>query len=333
MGNACARVSRLSVAILVSMLVSGAAAADPPVAEVSQLRFYSSFWPNLHHFLYVSAWANRPILPRAPRLAMPLPQEPMVSLTADEQATWNEAVTYYDRNIASRDLLFDDDLTHVKVALGDADDQLSNVRIDPAVRSALLDAAPIYRKHWWTEHDVANRTWIALVSRQTRTVAAPIIERLTGLYGVRWFALPVRVDVVRVGKSQGAYTSINPRPHIVVASADSSYDGWSGTEMLFHEASHALFNSVRIAINSAASAANKEPRELWHVALFYIAGEVTRQELAKRGFEYRPYLYATGLFDRAWPALREPIERYVRPFVDRQVTLDRMVTELAQALP
>jgi hypothetical protein len=54
--------------------------------------------------------------------------------------------------------------------------------------------------------------------------------------------MPTRVDVVRVGKSQGAYTSsINPRPHIVVASGDSSYDGWSGTEMLFHEASHDLF--------------------------------------------------------------------------------------------
>ena len=322
-----------AVALLALMLSSGTAAADTPVAEMSQFRLYSAFWQNLHHFLYVSAWANRPILPRAPRLAMPLPQEPVASLTADEQATWNAAVTAYDRNIASKDLLFDDDLTRIKVALADADDALRNVRIDEALRSALLEAAPIYRKYWWTEHDAANRSWIALVSRQTPTVAAPIIERLTALYGVRWFATPIRVDVVRVGKSQGAYTSLNPRPHIVVASGDSSYDGWSGTEMLFHEASHALFNNVRLAINSAAQAAIKQPRDLWHVVLFYIAGEVTRQQLAKTGVEYRPYLYATGLFDRAWPAFREPIERHVRPFVDGQLTLDRMAVELAQALP
>jgi hypothetical protein len=82
-----------------------------------------------------------------------------------------------------------------------------------------------------------------------------------------------------------------------------------------------------------ADRSNKQPRDLWHVVLFYIAGEVTRQELGKKGIEYRPYLYATGLFDRAWPAFREPVERHVRPFVDEQITLDRMATELAQALP
>jgi len=317
---------------LAVMLFSATAAAESPVAEVSQLRLYSSFWQNLHHFLYVSAWATRPDVPRAPRLAMQLPQEPVVSLTGDEKATWNAAVAYYDRNIASKDLLFDDELTRIKVALGDTDDDLNNVRIDSALRSTLLDAAPIYRKYWWAEHDAANRSWIALVSRQTGTVAAPIVERLTALYGVPWFTMPTRVDVVRVGKSLGAYTSTNPRPHIVVASGDKSYDGWSGTEMLFHEASHALFNNVRVAVNSAVSAANKQPRDLWHVVLFYIAGEVTRQELAKHGIEYRPYLYATGLFDRAWPALRAPIEQEVRPFVDRQVTLDRMAAGLAEAL-
>ena len=322
-----------AVALLALMLSSGTAAADTPVAEVSQLRLYSSFWQNLHHFLYLSAWAGRPIVPRAPRLAMPLPQEPVVSLTADEKAIWTAAVTYYDRNIASKDLLFDDDLTRIKVALAEADDGLKNVRIDEALRSTLLEAAPIYRKYWWSDHDAANRSWIERVGRQTPTVAAPIIERLTALYSVPWFTVPVRVDVVRAGKSQGAYTSIDPRPHIVFASGDSSYDGWSGTEMLFHEASHAMFQNIRLAVNSAANAANKQPRDLWHVVLFYIAGEVTRQQLAKNGIEYRPYLYATGLFDAAWPAFRGPIEGHVRPFVDGQVPLDRMAAGLAQALP
>ena len=247
---------------------------------------------------------------------MPLPEAEAVSMTADEKKMWDAAVAYYDRKFASLDLLSGRNMTAIKVALADADDALRNVRIDETLRSTLLDAASIYRKHWWSDHDAGNRSWIALVSRQTSTVAAPIIERLTALYGVQWFTTPVRVDVVRAGHSLGAYTSINPRPHIVVASGDSSYGGWAGTEMLFHEASHALFDNVRLAIESAAKAANKQPRDLWHVVLFYIAGELTRQQLAKNGIEYRPYLYATGLFDKAWPALREPVEGAVRPFVD-----------------
>src|SRR5438034_10891933 len=108
---------RVTTALVVMTLSAASAAAETPVAEVSQLRLYSSFWQNLHHFLYVSAWANRPIVPRAPRLAMPLPQEPVVSLTADEKATWSAAVAYYDQNIASKDLLLDDGLTRIKVAL------------------------------------------------------------------------------------------------------------------------------------------------------------------------------------------------------------------------
>ncbi len=92
-----------AVALLALTLCSGTAAAETPVAEVSQLRLYSSFWQNLHHFLYVSAWATRPVVPRAPRLAMPPPPEPVVSLTPEEKSPWDAAVTYYDRNVASRD--------------------------------------------------------------------------------------------------------------------------------------------------------------------------------------------------------------------------------------
>src|SRR6266550_3481936 len=111
----------VTTALVVMTLSAASAVAETPVAEMSQLRLYSSFWQNLHHFLYVSAWATRPIVPRAPRLAMPRPQKPAVSLTREEKAIWDAAVTYYDRNIASRDLLFDDDLTRVKLALADAD--------------------------------------------------------------------------------------------------------------------------------------------------------------------------------------------------------------------
>jgi len=88
---------------------------------------------------------------------MPLPQEPSASLTTEEQAVWAEAVDFYDRTIASRDLLFDDDLTKIKIALGEAGDTLDSAPIDERLRAILLRAAPIYRKYWWDAHDAANR--------------------------------------------------------------------------------------------------------------------------------------------------------------------------------
>lgn len=327
-------IRRLPRGILVVLVLHAGRvwAADTPVAEVSQLRMYSSFWQNLHHFLYVSAWAKRPVLTQTRRLAMPIPPGSNVSMTPAEQAAWDNAVAVYEREYASRDLLFDRGLLMISNGLADRDENLTGAPYDDELRTLLLSAAPIYRKHWWAAHDAANRAWIAATARRTTTQAAPIISRLTALYGVAWFTSPVRVDVVRVGKSQGAYTSVNPT-HIVVASEDGSYEQWASTEMLFHESSHALIQNVQAAVNAALAVSNKRASDLWHVVLFYIAGEVTRQQLAKNGIDYQPYLYATGLFDRAWPQFRTPVETHVQAFIDGNITLEQMATNLAAAVP
>ena len=304
-----------------------------PVAEIGQLQLFSNFWLNLHHFLYVSAWARRPPNPRERRLAMPLPSGSDAAMQEDERTAWNRAVSYYDQELASKDLLFDRDLTSISTALASAAGSLEGLNLTPGHRAMLEAAAPVYRRYWWPEHDAANRAWIADVARRTTPLAPQIIERLTSLYRVTWFQTPVRVDVVRVGKSQGAYTSVVPSVHIIVASADASYAGWAGTEMLFHEASHGLIEHVRDAVDHAMKSADKDPRDLWHVVLFYVAGEVTRQALAAHGIEYQPYLYATGLFTNAWPTFRGPIERTVRPFVDGETTLAEMANGLAASVP
>jgi len=320
------------VLVAVALLPGAAFAADTPVAEVSQLRMYSSFWQNLHHFLYVSAWATRPAAPGTRRLAMPMPKDPAVTMTAEEKATWDEAVKVYEREFASRDLLFDRAMTAIKVGLVDRDDKLTGAPFDDELRMLLTSTAPIYRRYWWPAHDAANRAWIAEAARRTTTYAPPIIARLTALYRVSWFSTPVRVDVVRAGKSQGAYTSNNPT-HIVVASDDSSYDQWASTEMLFHESSHGLIQNVSAAVNTALKTANKQANDLWHVVLFYIAGEVTRQQLAKDGIQYKPYLYSVGLFDRAWPQFRAPVEEHVQAYIDGKITLEQMAANLAAAVP
>ena len=66
--------------------------------------------------------------------------------------------------------------------------------------------------------------------------------------------------------------------------------------------------------------------------LFYTAGEVTRQQLAKDGVEYKPYLYATGLFDRAWPRFRAPVEQHVQAYIDGKISLEQMAANLATAV-
>src|SRR5437773_525834 len=113
-------------------------------------------------------------------------------------------------------------MTMIKLGLVDRDDKLTGAPYDDELKTLLLSAAPIYRKYWWPTHDAGNRAWIEDAVRRTTKYAPAIVARLTTLYGVPWFGRPVRVDVVRFGKSQGAYTSNNPT-HIVVASSDPGY--------------------------------------------------------------------------------------------------------------
>jgi hypothetical protein len=86
-------------------------------------------------------------------------------------------------------------------------------------------------------------------------------------------------------------------------------------------------------VNSALAKAGKRAPDLWYVVLFYIAGEVTRHELARHGIDYKPHLYATDLCDRAWPRFRRAIEMHAQAFIDGKTTLDQMASTLAAAVP
>jgi len=321
--------------LIVAAIVAGAAPSAPvqsvrPVAEVSDLALYSAFWPNLHHVLYAAAWAGRPEggTPRARAGALPAPLDEG-DLTAAEREAWDAAVAYYDRELAGRDLLFGDGMFQMNLALAAAGDAPPDT-LAPEHQRVLEAAAPVYRRHWWPAHDRANRAWIARAAERIGSLSPEMPERLAALYRTPWFTEPVRVDVVWVGNRQGAYTSLRPT-HITVSATDPGNQDWSAAEVLFHESSHALVGPISSAFRDALRAAGKRGSDLWHVALFYLTGEVTREALAARGVTYRPYLY-TGLFDRAWPQYRAPIEQEWAPYVHGERTLDEAVKAVVAAL-
>ena len=314
---------------LAFLLVQTPAPQTSLVTEVSRFQLHSAFWPNLHHTLYAAAWARRPP-GRGRPLSAPLPEPLEGALTADERAAWDASVAYYDRELASRDLLFDEGMTTINLALGSVGTDLPESGLTPAHRQALAAAAPIYRKYWWAGHDRANRAWISDAASRVTQIAPEVTKRLADLYRTPWFTSGVRVDVVRAGIAQGAYTSLEPTL-ITVSSGDRNYGSWASAEMLYHEASHALIAEISRRIRDEAH--GKDVRNLWHVVLFYTAGEVVRETLAARKIDYVAYLYATGLFDRAWPQFRAPVEREWKPYIDGQVTLEVAVTKLISAIP
>jgi hypothetical protein len=308
-----------------------ARASGEAVAEVASLQLHSAFWPNLHHLLYAAAWSLRAGQSGAPPLAGALPSPLEADLTPAERSVWGGAIAYYDHTLASRDLLRDGGMIAVNDALASAGDMLPEAGLTEEHRRVLTSAAAVYRVHWWPEHDRANRAWIEQAAERLRSLSPEVPDRLASLYRTPWFTTPVRVDVVWVGNRQGAYTTLRPT-HITISSGDPDNRGWTAAEILFHESSHALVGPISTAFRDELAAQHKRAPVLWHVALFYLTGEVMRQALAARALEYSPYLYQTGLFDRAWPQFRPIIEREWAPYVAGRRDLEEAVRAVVRGI-
>lgn len=299
--------------------------ANPLVTEVERLRFYSSFWINLHHTLYGAAWDRRPVT-GARRPVDPLPA-PLTAPFADEERTaWDAAITFYERNIADRDLRFGYDMAHIKIAL--ADGRLDADVISSELRTTLQRAAPIYRRHFWPAHDRSNREWIAATSKRLRDIARDIVPTLERLYARPWFTSPVRVDIVWVGR---AYTTLNPT-HATVSTAETVLKDWTSVEMVLHEISHELILGIERELATAFGDRLKGHDGLWHVVQFYLTGVAMQEVLRRRGIEYSPYLYSTGLFDRAWSHYRKTIEDVWTPYIRGSATRAQAIERTVGAI-
>jgi hypothetical protein len=54
--------------------------------------------------------------------------------------------------------------------------------------------------------------------------------------------------------------------------------------------------------------------------------------LRARGIEYTPYMYSTGLVDRAWSRYRKPVEESWEPYVRGTITRDQAIERTIAAL-
>jgi hypothetical protein len=314
------------------------ALAQLPVAEFEQIQFHSSFWVNLHFTLYAQAQRTLKAEPDLPRVES-ASREPMPGdLNSADRAAWDEAVAYYAISLARRDLAYGENMSAIQRALADSTDALAE---SPSIamdhRRHLLAAAPVYRRHWWTGHDRAIRAWIADVSARLRDVGPQARQRQAALLESGWLTVPVRAEITFFGR---AYTMMRREVTLTTMAAGApNYAGWAGAEMMFHEVSHSLTGpdmsgpfEERIR-REAAALGKKVPGGLWHLCLFYITGEVWRSELAARGVQYEPYLYATGLFDRSWKSLRVPVETHLKPYVEGRVGAETAFRGLIESIP
>jgi hypothetical protein len=256
-------------------------------------RFRNGFWINLHHFLRGSA--RRELHPES-KSGVNL----VVELNVQEKKDWQEVLEYYKINFAEKHLLFDRELWPIKNWLGDSgnnpDLQSSG---HEELANILKKAAPIYRKHWWPEHQRSNQEWIDVAQRLLDQFGSGISGPIEAFY--EGLSDEFIVDVTVEAGREGAYTTDNP-VRITISSTNSDLQDYAALEGLFHEASHSRDQWLSDKLDAAAAKVKQQlPDRFWHAVLFYTAGEFARKEFEDVGIRnYIPYAEKNKLYEGNW---------------------------------
>jgi hypothetical protein len=313
--------------------------SSAPVEGTYPFEFHSGFWINLHHFLFEQALLRRQAANSSQTAKNPT--SPKNQLSAEQQRQWDAALNYYTKTMIKRDLTHDDEMITINDQLAESEGaaDLSKSGLSSDLIKILESVAPIYRARWWSQHDRANRFWIAIVTPMVQQFGRTLINQLTAAYKAKWPADLIRVDVVEYANWAGAYTTFDraDRVHITISSPDPGNQSFAALEILFHESSHWMVGprngAVARAIARESQAKNRPiPDGLWHAIIFYTAGEFTRRNLSEYGVsDYIPIGYR-GLYERAWPKFQRPLELYWQPYLDGTVDFDKAMSNLINAL-
>jgi hypothetical protein len=355
---------RIALVLLSLLLLAPARGAAAPQSgstygPLPVFELHSGFWINLHHTLdheakekTLASWppdkAGKPSGPSvktAPGAKAPL--------NAAELQAWNAAVAYYVANYAEKDLLFTTELIQLKNQLGDFEDcdelsgktkRFCDAGLPPKLVQVLEAAAPVYRAHFWPDHDRANRRWIMRVAPLVIEQGVGLSERLADIYQTRWPREKIRVDVSAYANSAGAYTTLEPL-RVTISSLDSRNQANEALEVLFHEASHGIAAPVEEAIIRECRQRDKAiPRDLWHALIFYTTGEVVRPVLAgvdqahggsnggALNSTYTPYALREGLYERGWKDYYSLLQQFWQPYLDGKATYDDAIARMVSSL-
>ena len=288
-------------------------------------------------------------LPKTARLSNL--QTPKWLLPQPSSAPGPKSLNYYAANYTDKDLLFTTELILIKNQLGDFDgcDELSGRKKKtcdaglPADLTRVLEgAAVVYRAHDWPSHDLADRHWVLRVAPLVREQGLGLSQRLADIYQRNGPRIKFGVDVCAYANRSGAYTTIDPL-RVTISSTDPRNQDAEALEVLFHEASHGIADTVQRAIlRECRQRERAVPRDLWHALILYTTGEVIRPVIISTNTDasddgaatitYTPYAIREGIYQRGWDGYLRLLTQFWQPYLDGKSTFDDAIARMVSAL-
>jgi hypothetical protein len=319
---------------------SPASSAPPTAAKepAPLFQFHVDFWANLNQVLLHEALLPRPGW-EGPKSLRGQHVAPADAVPAAEAGDWKKALAYYDGHFTSQNLL-DRFTPSMPVLLGIGPSQTPPVtpEVDAEWRQSLVAAAPVYRAHFWPDHEARDRAYVEAMRAPIAAHGSWFAKRIVAAYQTPLPAGPIDVEITPVVPLFGGFTQGEP-PYtpshealITLSSEDPAYAGDTGVEMLFHEASHLLVGRVQDGLDASAKRQGRklDPR-FWHDLIFYTAGHLAQERL---GPSYVPFAErpSSRLFKADDPSLAI-LKREWQPYLDGRTTIDAAIDAMAAAFP
>jgi hypothetical protein len=256
-------------------------------------------------------------------------QQGVAALSAKEQAAWKEVVSQYAAGLSRKDVVFDDPLPAITIALAQARNakSLPATAVEASVSVLLTRAAPIYRKAWWPKHHAANKAWREGIQALVKRYGMQVLTFISNAYQMQWPRRGYGVHLSAYCNWAGAYST---KDHLlVVSSLNPGTKGQDGLETVFHEGMHQWDDLVDTALEEQARRINKPvPRNLSHALIFFTAGDAVRRVIP----EHTPYADKSGVWQRGWLREREALTEIWKPYLDGRGTRDQAFAELIKRL-
>lgn len=325
----------MACCLLLSVSVAPIARAQASAPAPSPIFVFAQpFWINLHHFLYVLGRVENKasdIQRRAVAGAAANQDAGFAALSPLEQQTWRAAVAAYAAGASKQDTVFDKDLYTATQALAAIADHAAPRGADiPAAMSAALEqAAPIYRRAWWTSHQQANSARIADLSRRVDKDGAAILAFITRTYQEPWPPAGYPVNISAFSNWAGAYSTGDRL--LVVSSLDPGTEGALGLETIFHEAMHQWDDAILAKLLAAGRRQNvtRVPGGLTHTMIFYTAGEAVRRVMP----DHVPYAEANEMWKNGVFATFKPVlDAAWKPYLAGSGTLDAALDDIMRRI-
>ena len=268
--------------------------------------FHNNYWINLHHFLYQKAsCGQRSKLQQDGNEMLSIGEKPVEeSLTVQQRALLDSAIGYYKSHLIQKSLVrgLGYERYWLQKQVG------TKAKKDSTVSQEFVDVlntvSKTYRETYWPIHKKHNTEILELQISNIRKLEKRIISRMERLSLTPWPSMKkTRVDLTVYANYAGAYTPTRPIFNVIVSTVDPSSLGPAFLETIFHEGSHLLFRYEgpwRESIFKTFEAGRyqmKFPRHLWHVSLFYLCGQVCKEEFSQIDIkEYEMTLLTRNIF-------------------------------------